>query len=276
MQSLFDAQAWQQALLQTISDLSTTLAKLVPALLGAIAMIGIGWLVSRGVEIAARRILVTLGVDRASARTGVGDILVRSGIAMTLSDLIARLLFWLLLLTFVVSGIEMIGLESVIGSIDRLIAFIPRVIGACLIFVLGLVFARFVAGLAASAFSAAGYAGGERVGMLVRVGLGTLVALIAIEQIGVETEILIGPLTVVVGAAALSAGLCFALGARPIVTHILAGHFVRQSLPRDAFVQIGERRGVVQRVGATETLLRDGDVQWSVPNGRLLEEVVVR
>jgi hypothetical protein len=130
--------------------------------------------------------------------------------------------------------------------------------------------------VAASAFSAAGFTAGARVGVLVHGGIATLVALVAIEQVGVDTRILVGPLTVLVGAAALSAGLCFALGARPIVTHILAGHFVRQSLPRDAFVQIGDRRGVVQRVGATDTLLRNGDAQWSVPNAQILEQIIVR
>jgi hypothetical protein len=276
MQSIFDVQNWKEVLLQTSSELTAPLVKHVPQLIGALLMLGIGWLVSRAVEVAARRILVTLGVDRASARTGVGDVLARSGISMTLSTVISKLFFWLLLLTFALSAIEMIGLDSVVGMIEKMVAFIPRVIGACFIVVLGLVFARFIAGLAASTFSAAGFAGGARVGVLVQGGIGILVALVAMKQIGVDTEILVGPLTVVLGAAALSAGLCFALGARPIVTHILAGHFVRQSLPRDVYVQIGDRRGVVQRVGATETLLRDGDVQWSVPNGQILDQVVVR
>lgn len=276
MQTVFDSQAWKEVLIRTFTELSTTLARLVPAVLGAILMLALGWLVARGVELAARRLLARLGVDRASSRTGVSDLLRRSGIGLGVSDLIAKLLFWLLLLTFVVSAVEMIGLESVIGSLDRLIAFIPRVIAACVIVVVGLVFARFVAGLTASAFSAAGFANGARVGLVVQIGLGALVGLVAIEQLGVRTEVLVGPLSALVGAAAFSAGLAFALGARPIVTHILAGHFVRQSLPRDAFVQIGDRRGVVQRVGATETLLRDGELQWSVPNGQILDAVVLR
>ena len=276
MQEWMDVEAWHAVFVSTISQLGATLAKFLPALLGALAIVAIGWVVARSVEIAARRVLRALGVDRASARIGVADVFARSGVSMMLSDLIARLLFWLLLLTFVLSSIETIGLDAVTTTIDRLIAFIPRVIGACLIVVIGLLFARFVAGLAASAFSAAGFVSGARVGVLVQGGIGTLVVLVAIEQVGIETEILVGPITVLVGAAALSAGLCFALGARPIVTHILAGHFVRQSLPRDSFVQIGDRRGVVQRIGATETLLRDGNLLWSVPNGRILEEVVVR
>jgi hypothetical protein len=103
-----------------------------------------------------------------------------------------------------------------------------------------------------------------------------LVAVVALEQLGVTTSVLVGPITAVLAAAGFAAGLAFALGAHPIVTHILAGHFLKQSLPRDTFVEISGERGVVDRVGATDTVLRSGDRSWSVPNGKLIGEIVIR
>ena len=98
----------------------------------------------------------------------------------------------------------------------------------------------------------------------------------AIEQLGVDTNVLIAPLTAVLAAAFLSAGIAFALGARPIVTHILAGHFLKQSLPRDRYVEVEGERGVVERVGPTETVLRNEEKSWSVPNGKLLDLIITR
>jgi hypothetical protein len=276
MQKLFDVEAWREVLVRALSELGSTLAAFLPSLVGALLILAIGWAVSRAVELAAGRLLRTVGVDRASARLGMGDVLARTGLEMTLSELIARLLFWLLMLTFLISGVETLGLEAVTGTIDRLVAFIPSLIGAGLIVLLGLLLARFLAGVAASAAAAAGFLGASRVGFVVQALVGVLVVVIAIEQLGVDTQVLVAPLTALIAAAGFSAGLAFALGARPIVTHILAGHFLRQSLPREVFVEVDGRRGVVQRVGATDTLLRDGDVQWSVPNAQLLERVVVR
>ena len=65
-------------------------------------------------------------------------------------------------------------------------------------------------------------------------------------------------------------------GARPIVTHILAGHFLKQSLPRDSFVEVGGERGIVERIGATDTLFRNGEESWSIPNAKLLDLIVRR
>jgi small-conductance mechanosensitive channel len=275
MENFFDVAAGREVLLRALSDLTATFAAFLPSLAGALLLLALGWLVSRSVELAARRALRGLGLDRAAARLRLADWLEASGIRWTLSEGIARLLFWLLMLTFVLSGVETLGLEAVTGTIDRLIAFIPKLIGAGLIVVLGLLFARFLGGAIGSAAAAAGV-GGARLGFVVQALVALLVAVIAIEQLGVDTGVLVAPLTALLAAASFAAGLAFALGARPIITHILAGHFLRQSLPREAFVEIEGRRGVVQRIGATDTLLRNGAESWSIPNAQLIERVVTR
>jgi len=275
MENLFDVDAWREVSLRALSELTATFAAFLPSLVGALLILGLGWLVSRSVELAARRALRMLGLDRAAARLRLTEWLEGSGIRWTLSEGIARLLFWLLMLTFVLSSVETLGLESVTETIDRLIAFIPNLIGAGLIVVLGLLLARFLGGAIGSAAAAAGV-GGARLGFVVQAFVGLLVAVIAVEQLGVDTSVLVAPLTALLAAASFAAGLAFALGAQPIITHILAGHFLRQSLPRDAFVEVEGRRGVVQRVGATDTLLRNGEESWSVPNAQLIERVVTR
>lgn len=276
MRELFDLQAWQQVWVEALSDLATTLAAFLPKFAGALVILAVGWVLSRAIEIAVRRALHALGLDRASERLRIADVLARSGIGRSLSGLIARLLFWLLMLTFVVSAVDVLGLRGVTATLDRLIAFIPGLIGAGLILVLGLLAARFAGGVVASTAAAAGLAAASRIGWWVQALVVALVAVVAVEQVGVATAVLVGPLTALLAAVALSAGLAFALGARPIITHILAGHFLKQSLPRDGVVEVAGRRGVVQRVGATDTLLRNDDGSWSVPNAQLLEQVITR
>ena len=71
-------------------------------------------------------------------------------------------------------------------------------------------------------------------------------------------------------------GALLALGARPLVTHILAGHALRQALPEGRSVEVAGRSGVVERVGPVDTVFRDGNQKWSMSTGALLEEVIVR
>jgi hypothetical protein len=74
----------------------------------------------------------------------------------------------------------------------------------------------------------------------------------------------------------VTVGVAFALGARPVIAHILAGHFLRQSLPAGGSIEVGGQQGTVERVGAVDTLVRGGEHTWSIPNARLIEEIVIR
>lgn len=276
MTEIFDVEAWREVVVRALGEMSATLATFLPSLVGAAVILAVGWAVSKALEIAAVRALHGFGLDRVAVRLRVAETLDRAGVGMAPSAIVARLLFWLLMLTFVLSAVETLGLSAVTETIDRLIAYIPSVIGAGLIAVFGLLLARFLASLVSSGAAAAGLPGAPRLGVLTHAVVATLVFVAAVEQLGVRTEILVGPFTALVAAVVLTAGLAFALGARPIVTHVLAGHFLRQSLPPGASVEVEGERGVIERVGATDTVVRGEERTWSLPNARLLEQVVIR
>lgn len=276
MQQMFDLEAWREILVRAFSELGANLAGFIPSLVGAVLILAVGWALSRALEVVAHRALRTLGLDRVAARLRIAETLERAEIRMTLSQIAARLLFWLVMLTFVLSSVETLGLSAVTATIDRLIAFIPDVLGATAIALAGLLGARFVATLVSSAAAAAGFPSAPRLGFLAQLLVAGLVLVVALEQLGVATQVLVLPFTVAVASAGFAVGLAFALGARPVITHILAGHFLKQSLPRSASVEIEGRRGLVERVGAVDTLLRSDEGSWSVPNARLLEHIVTR
>jgi hypothetical protein len=236
----------------------------------------IGWSIAKLVEIVFRRLLNRAGLDRASARLGFGETLNRAGFERGPSELIARLFFWVLMLTFVVSAFETLGLTAVTGTIDRLIVFLPSIIAAALILIVGLLVARFLGNLVSSGAAAAGFAYARQLGSGAQGVAALLVAILASEQLGLDTEILVTVVTAVVAAAGVGLALAFALGSREIVRAILAGHYLRQSLPDGQAVEIEGRRGILERIGPTDTLFRGADFSWSVPNAQLLNTIVVR
>lgn len=265
--------AGREAIVGQFSLFGERVAALLPNLVGALLILLIGWAVSWLLALIARRVLRTLGIDRLGSRHRVAE---RVGLQQRLSETMATLVFWGVMIFFLLAGVHTLGVTAVTATIDRLIAYVPNLIGAALTAVLGLLLARFVGSVTASAALAAGISTAGRIGFLVQaLGL-ALVAAITVEQLGLKTDVLVVPLTALLLAGGLSVGLAFALGARPIITHILAGHFLKQSLPRDRFVEIDGERGIVERVGPTDTLLKNGDRRWSVPNGQLLERVVMR
>jgi hypothetical protein len=276
MSQIFDVEAWRQVLVNSLTEFGETTAAFLPSLIATLVILAVGWLVSRLVAAISERVLLQLRLDRAAARLRVSDTLREAGVSAAPSHIVARLVFWILMLTFLLSAVETLGLSAVTATIDRLIAFLPDVIAAGLIFVLGLLLARLVRNLVSSGAAAAEVAQASRLGSLAEILVAFVVAVVALEQLGVETQMVVTVVTAVVGAIGVTVGVAFALGARPVITHILAGHFLRQSLPSGGSVEVGGQRGVVERVGAIDTLVRDGEHTWTIPNAKLIEEIVIR
>jgi hypothetical protein len=273
---IFDFEAWRQVFVNSLTELTAPVAAFLPSLVATLFVLGLGWLVSRIVEAAARRALARFGLDRAAERLRAHETLEQAGLSGPVSALVARLLFWVVMLTFLLSAVETLGLSAVTRTLDRLIAFLPRVIASGLILVLGLLVSRLVGNLASSAAAAAGLPEPRRLGTAAS-GVGAvLVSVVALEQLGVETAVLVQGLTTLIAVFGLTVGATFALGARGIVGHILAGHYLRQSLPEHSAVEVIGRRGTIERVGTVDTLVRDEERLWSIPNARLLEEVMGR
>lgn len=276
MGNVFSVENWRDVVTSSLEQFGTTVGHLLPALLGALLILLIGWGVSRLVQSVVRRALRRFGLDRTVARLRLTDSLRRANIESEPSEIVARVLFWILMLTFLLASAETIGLSAVTTTIGRLILYLPNVVGAAFIVVVGLLVGRMAQRLVASGSEMAGLPRADRVGAVVRGIVLLVTSIVAVEQLGLKTDILVRVITVLVATFGITMGLAFALGARTVVTHILAGHYLRQTLAIGQPVEVAGRKGVVDHVGTVSTVFRKGDRSWSVPNAALLDDVVVQ
>lgn len=276
MNEILDLETWRQVVADILTEFGATVAGFLPSVLAMCVILIVGWIVSKTVEIVAERGLRKLGLDAVARRVGIDEVLQRGTANASPSHIAARLLFWLLMLTFVLSAVETLGLTAVTTTIDRFIAYLPNVIAAGLIVLLGALLGSLARNVVGSAAAAADVQNAAQLGALVQGFILLLVAVVALDQLGIDTRLLAVVVGIFVGTFSITAGVAFALGARPVISHILAGHFLRQSLREGESVEVEGRRGVVEKVGATDTLISDGERRWSVPNSKLLDETVIR
>ena len=149
-------------------------------------------------------------------------------------------------------------------------------LSAALVLAAGVFLARVVGNVVTSGATAANLSYAQGLGAVSSTSITVMVAVVTLEQLGVDTQILITVITVTVAALTAGLALAFALGARDVVSGILAGHYLRQSLPEGAPVEVAGERGVVEQIGPISTVFRDGERTWSIPNTRLLDEIVRR
>jgi hypothetical protein len=276
MSELLDVTTWRQMVSDSLNGLAQATARLVPALVSAIVILLVGWVVSWVASAIAGRALRRFGFDRACTQLRITTGLRRARIMAAPSVILAQVVRWVVFLVFVVPAAEALGLEPINRVVEEVFAYLPRLAAATLVVVLGMLLRRFVGNLIRSAGAVANLAQTSQLASVAQAVVVLVTAVLTLGQLGVETSILVTVVTVLIATFGLTFGVTFALGARPLVTHILAGHSLRALLHQGMSVEIAGRKGVVERVGAVETVFRDGDRRWSLANGALLEEVIVQ
>ena len=122
----------------------------LPRILGAIAILIVAWILARAAKWAIAKV-----VDRVPALKRHYE----AEPGKTLGSLIGDVVFWLILLIGIMLALQPLRLSQVLQPVQQLtnnaFAFIPNIIGAALIFIVGLVVAKIVRRLVEGALLAA-------------------------------------------------------------------------------------------------------------------------
>lgn len=205
--------------------------EILPALVFAIAIMIFGYFLARRLESWIDRLLKRLDFNRMAEARGIREAVGRTGSHLDPVHAVGKLIFWVIMLMVTLLASAALGMESINEMFGIMVSFIPTLIAAIVIVILGMVVGEFLRGLIlASAGAVTG------VPTLARVSKALVVVIaifMAFQQLGVSEEMITSLLTIVLGAVALAVGLAFGLGNTK-----LAGE-----ITREWYEQAKERRG---------------------------------
>lgn len=266
----FDPQFWSD----TFSEIVTNILSWLPSLAGALLWLVIGWIVARIVQFILANLLRRLGLDRVSEKAGINKFLTDANLDPSISRMIARLTYWLILLIFILAAAESLGLEGVASTLSALVAYLPNVLAATLILVIGGLIARLVGdGIGALAIQS-GLSTGALLGQVIRYVLLIFIGILALGQLGIQTTLLSTVTVVLITAIALALALAFGIGSRDVARNIMAGMHVKDNYTIGQALKVRGISGKVVNVGTVKTLLETDGGLVSLPNTVLIDEEV--
>ena len=263
-----------QVVIDALTKIVTDIINFIPNLVNGLIILLIGYLIARVVRWVLATVLRQLKFDPLIERTGITGSLRGLGVKTPLSWILAQTIFTFLLLSFLITATRLMGLAAVAVLLERLLGFLPNIIAAVIIFLLGGVVAQFVGNLVASVGALSGLSYAARVGRVVQYMISLFVVVLALGQLGVDTAILVTAITIVIAAFGLALGLALGLGARGVVYNILAGYYLRQRFATGQPIAVADVRGEVSLVGSVNTVLRTAEGRVVLPNSTLIEATV--
>jgi len=209
MRSLFD-----RMLIDPFNRIADQSAHVVPILIMVLVTLIIGGFLAFVARWLTFRLLQLARFDRLVQRTGFSSMIERTGVFRSPSDLGARFvqgLVWLFTILFALNAADT---PASAGLVMRFVDYVPNIIAAGLVLLLGVVVSRVISRSALLAAVNAQWPGARLIAGGVRVLVMTLAVVIALEQLHIGSLPLLVAFAIVFAGIVFALAIAFGLGAR--------------------------------------------------------------
>jgi len=214
-------QTWGGAINMSLIGLWERFVAFIPALLGAILVLVIGFLVSVMLGKIIEKIIRMTRIDNALGKLNSNEHLKRTGIELSFSKFFGELVKWFLVLVFLMAATEILGLTQVTTFLNSIILYIPNVVVATVILSIAFLLGNFVYVIVRSSTRAAGVMSATLLAIISKWAIMIFGLLAALIQLGIATSLVNTIFIGLISALSLAAGLAFGLGGREEAANIL-------------------------------------------------------
>ena len=223
MQTVADMaqQGVQQGLLDPLRVAWEDIIRYFPSILGALIILLVGALIAKGVEQLLVNVLKRINLDKIADQIQLSSVLARGGIRHKLSQLIGALTYWVIMLAFIMAGLNALNLPVAAELVEKVVLFLPRVVEALFILILGVFAAAFLSTTVREAANNAGVLQSQLLGQFVQTSIVIVTIVEALKQVGIQ--FIDQVVLLFFASVSLAAGIAFGLGCKD-----LAGRWVSE------------------------------------------------
>lgn len=207
--------------LMSLNEFWGQVATFFPKLLAVIVILFFGWLCAKAACVIVKRILGFVRFDQFADKSGLEHFLSHSGVDLTMSGVISMVVYWLVILLFVITGANSLGLTEVAGMLNSLANYLPKIIVAILILIFGTLLARFVNRLIFAWLHGIKFEGALTISTTAEYAIQVFALFVALEQLGIGTQLLTALFVIVFGAVFLALAIAFGLGGKERAARML-------------------------------------------------------
>jgi small-conductance mechanosensitive channel len=260
MEKVFD---WSAPIIAASSKMIQGLFEYLPQFLGAIAILILGWIVARLLKSLTMRL--ARSVDRVSSLLGLGKAFATNEINALLMPILGNVVFWLVILFFLASATNILGLTLFSGWLDRVIGHLPQILSGVLIIFAGSVFGNLVGDAVRAATHALPARQSTLLARAAQIFTFATMIVIGVDQIGIDITALITVIAITFGALLGGMAIAFSLGSKTLVSNLIGAHYLNKDYRVGEAIQVGDIMGTILEISAVAIILETEEGRMTVP-----------
>lgn len=213
---------WQAIFVEPAKTVIAQVGQFLVNLLLVLVILLIGWLIAKMVKVLVTKLLKAVKLDDLSKRIELDNLLGKGGISYGLSELIGVIFYWLVLLVTFVVAVNAIGLTIAAELLNRIVLYVPNIIAAIFILILGMFMATLLKNIVQTATTNAGLSHGKLLSKTVEVVVMIFVVMIALEQLNIAARLIELVISIVLASFGLAFAIAYGFGCQEVARRSLS------------------------------------------------------
>ncbi|GAB4014819.1 mechanosensitive ion channel family protein [Spirosoma koreense] len=249
----------------TFQNLINQFVEFVPRLFGAVLILLIGIGVARLVAYVIQRVLGRVGFDKIGNRLNEISIIKQLKTEIKLSEIIAKVLYYYILLMFITAATETLGVAAITEMVSSLVNFIPKLIVAAIMLQVGVLLADALRGAVLSLCQSFNISSGRLLSMIVFVFFLIITIISALGQAGINTELLESSFNLIIGGVIFAFAVGYGFASRDVMANILSSFYTKNKYKEGQTIEVEDVKGEIIRIDTLSLTLRTGETTTVIP-----------
>ncbi|MFD2587573.1 mechanosensitive ion channel domain-containing protein [Croceitalea marina] len=239
---------YQKVLSDSLGDMLSNVVQLLPQLIIGVLGLIVAWILLKVILFVVKRVLKAAKIDALSKKITDAKLMGDKEIKVDLLKIILGAVKILLILVFTIVIADVIGLKAISEGIISILAYLPTLLSAIFIFAGGLYLANLVKKGTLALFNSMGIGGSKAISSILFYLITFFISITALNQAGIDTEIITSNFTMILGAFLFAAALGFGLGSRDVFSDVLKMFYTRKNYAVGDKIAIGDIEGTIDAI----------------------------
>jgi hypothetical protein len=218
---------WGTAILASVTSALSIFVAAVPRVIGFLVILMAGWFIASLLARAVAALLRTVRFNELSQRAGLSRFVERMGARADSAGFIAAIVKWFVRLGALVVAFDALGLPAISQILREFLLWLPNLVVAMVVLVIGGLAANAVASLVRGAVGTAQLGNPKTLSRVAAVAVWAFTIVVAVNQLGIATRLVNTLFMTTLASVAIAVGLAFGLGGRDTAGEIVRAWYAR-------------------------------------------------
>ncbi len=260
--------------MESLTTMWLEISAIFPNLIGTFFVLLIGFFVTKLIVKIIKKVLKLAKVNKLDEKINEIEIVEGKNLNFDTVKVVSGFVKWLMYIMLIIMASDIMGLKIISEQIADLLAYLPKLLTALVIFMIGLLFANFVKNGLKSLFESMDLSGGKMISQVVFFLLLTFISITALNQAGIDTEIITNNINMIIAAFLLAFAIAFGLGAREVVGKLLKAFYARKTYEVGQEIVFNNETYTIDSVENISIILKNSNGKLIVPIDEIVENQV--